>query len=218
MVCRQLANDARCAVFSVDYRKSPEHRFPAAVEDCVAVTRYVATEAKSLGVDASRIAVGGDSAGGNLAAVVSLDSRDNGGPALCFQMLVYPATDQHYGTPSIDRNGEGFLLTKSAMHYFRGHYLPDAKDWNDWRASPLRAATLGGLPPAFVITAGFDPLVDEGKAYAQRLAKEGVEVEYLDYPDMVHGFLLMGGVLDTARQAVADCSARLRQAYERVGG
>ena len=218
VVCRQLANDARCAVFSVDYRKSPEHRFPAAVEDCVAVTRYVATEAKSLGVDASRIAVGGDSAGGNLAAVVSLDSRDNGGPALCFQMLVYPATDQHYGTPSIDRNGEGFLLTKSAMHYFRGHYLPDAKDWNDWRASPLRAATLGGLPPAFVITAGFDPLVDEGKAYAQRLAKEGVEVEYLDYPDMVHGFLLMGGVLDTARQAVADCSARLRQAYERVGG
>jgi len=217
VVCRQLTNNARCAVFSVDYRKSPEHSFPAAFEDCVAVTRYVASEAKALGVDASRIAVGGDSAGGNLAAVVSLDARDNGGPALCFQLLVYPATDQHYDTPSIERNGEGYMLTKMAMHYFRGHYLPDRKDWSDWRASPLRASTLAGLPPAFLITAGFDPLVDEGRAYAQRLAEEGVEVEYLDYPDMIHGFLLMGGVLDTSRQAVADCSARLRQAYERMG-
>jgi acetyl esterase len=217
VVCRQLANGARCAVFSVDYRKSPEHRFPAAVEDCVTATRHVAMHAKDLRIDAARIAVAGDSAGGNLATVVALEARDTwgtGGPQICFQMLVYPATDQHYGFPSVDRNGEGYLLTKKSMHYFRGHYLPEAKDWKDWRASPLLARSLAGLPPAFVITAGFDPLVDEGRAYAERLAQEGVEVAYLDYPDMIHGFLLMGGVLDTANQAVAECGARLRTAFE----
>lgn len=213
VVCRQLANGARCAVFSVDYRKSPEHRFPAAVEDCVAAMRYVAANAGALGVDASRIAVGGDSAGGNLAAVVSLAAREDGGPAPAFQLLVYPATDQRYAFPSVDRNGEGYLLTKQAMHYFRAHYLPDEKDWGDWRASPLQARSLAGLPPAFVVTAGFDPLVDEGRAYAERLAKEGVEVAYLDYPDMVHGFLLMGGVLDTANAALAECCTRLRAAF-----
>ena len=215
VVCRQLANGARCAVFSVDYRKAPEHRFPGAVEDCVAATRYVASQAAKLGVDALRIAVGGDSAGGNLAAVVALEARDNGGPPLCFQMLVYPATDQHYAFASVERNAEGYLLTKKSMYYFRAHYLPERKDWDDWRASPLRAKSVGGLPPAFVITAGFDPLVDEGKAYAGRLAEEGVEVAYLDYPDMIHGFLLMGGVIDTANDAVAECSARLRGAFER---
>lgn len=215
VLCRQLANGARCAVFSIDYRMGPENPFPGAVEDCVGATAYVAAQAKSLGVDASRIAVAGDSAGGNLAAVVALHARDHGGPKLCFQLLIYPATDQHYAFPSIERNGEGLLLTKAAMHYFRAQYLPDKADWTDWRASPLLAKSLANLPPAFVLTAGFDPLVDEGRAYAERLAKEGVEVAYLEYPDMVHGFLPMGGVLDTANQAVADCSARLRGAFER---
>jgi acetyl esterase len=216
VVCRQLANGARCAVFSVDYRKAPEHRFPGAVEDCIAAVRHVAAGAASLKVDAARIAVGGDSAGGNLAAVVALAARDAGGPVLALQMLVYPATDQRMGHPSIDGNGEGYLLTKSAMQYFGGHYLPVEKDKLDWRASPLLAKSLAGVAPAYVITAGFDPLVDEGRAYAERLAKEGVEVAYLDYPDMIHGFLLMGGVLDTANQAVADCCMRLREAFERT--
>ena len=216
VVCRQLANGARCAVFSVDYRKAPEHRFPGAVEDCIAAVRHVAAEAATLKVDAARIAVGGDSAGGNLAAVVALAARDAGGPALALQMLVYPATDQRMGHPSIDGNGEGYLLTKSAMQYFGGHYLSQEKDRLDWRASPLLAKSLAGVAPAYVITAGFDPLVDEGRAYAERLAKEGVEVAYLDYPDMIHGFLLMGGVLDTANQALAECCARLREAFERT--
>ena len=215
VVCRQLANGARCAVFSVDYRKSPEHRFPAAVEDCVAATQYVAREAAALHVDPARLAVGGDSAGGNLSAVVALHARDQGGPRLCFQLLVYPATDMSQARPSIAANGEGYLLTQQAMAYFRSHYAPEPGSWRDWRASPLAAQSLAGLPPAYVVTAGFDPLVDEGREYAERLAREGGEVEYREYPDMIHGFLLMGGVLDTARAAVEDCAARLRAAFER---
>jgi acetyl esterase/lipase len=216
VVCRQLANGARCAVISVDYRMGPESPFPAAVEDCVAATRWAAAEAAKLKIDPRRIAVGGDSAGGNLAAVVALTARDAGGPALAFQLLVYPATDQRYGFPSVERNGEGYLLTKQSMVYFRGHYLPRRKDWEDWRASPLLARSLAGLPPALVITAGFDPLVDEGRAYAERLAAEGVATVYVEFPDMVHGFLLMGGVLDTANAAVGECSKALRAAFDGV--
>ena len=214
VVCRQLANGARCAVFSVDYRMGPESPFPAAVDDCLAATQWVAAEAGALRVDAARIAVGGDSAGGNLATVVALLARDRGAPRLCFQLLVYPATDQRMGFPSIGRNGEGYLLTKQAMHYFRSQYLPRREDWDDWRASPLLAPSLAGLPPALVITAGFDPLVDEGKAYAARLAREGVQVAQREYPDMVHGFLLMGGVLDTANAAVGECCGALRAAFD----
>ena len=213
VVCRQLANGARCAVISVDYRMGPESPFPAAVEDCVAATRWAAAEAKQLRIDPQRIAVGGDSAGGNLATVVALTARDEGGPALAFQLLVYPATDQRYGFSSVERNGEGYLLTKQSMEYFRGHYLPRRQDWEDWRASPLLAKSLAGLPPALVITAGFDPLVDEGRAYAERLAAEGVPAAYREFADMVHGFLLMGGVLDTANAAVGECSKALRGAF-----
>ena len=216
VVCRQLANAARCMVFSVEYRLAPEAPFPAAVDDCVAATRYVAAQAGELGVDAGRIAVGGDSAGGNLAAVVALVARDAGGPGLCFQLLVYPATDQRWGYASYERNAEGYLLTRQAMSYFRASYLPRESDWNDWRASPLLAASLAGLPPAYVLTAGFDPLVDEGRAYAQRLESEGTRVEYREYPDMVHGFLLMGGVLDTANTALAECARALRAAFEQA--
>jgi acetyl esterase/lipase len=212
VLCRQLANGARCAVFSVDYRLAPEASFPAAVEDCLAATRHVFSNAEKLKVNPSQIAVGGDSAGGNLAAVVALHRQR----PLAFQLLIYPATDQRCNTDSHRRNGEGYLLTREGIAFFRGCYLPEKKHWADWRASPLLAASHAGLPPAFVITAGYDPLCDEGREYAERLAQAGVEVAYREYSDMVHGFLLFGGVLDTANTAVADCCAALRGAFEKV--
>ena len=213
-LCRQLAVGARCAVFSVDYRLGPEHPFPAAVDDCIAATRFVAENAEHLNVRG--IAVGGDSAGGNLAAVVALHARDAGAPAIAFQLLVYPATDQRLASASHERNARGYLLERESIDFFRRCYLPNEKDCTDWRASPLLASDHSRLPPALVITAGYDPLVDEGKAYAERLRAAGVEVAYREYPDMVHGFLLMGGVLDTANVAVAECCAALRGAFEKV--
>jgi acetyl esterase/lipase len=216
VVCRQLAIGARCAVFSVDYRLAPEHPFPAAVDDCFFATQFVFQNHQTLKVDVNRIAVGGDSAGGNLAAVVALMARDKGGPPLAYQLLIYPATDQRCEFPSFERNGQGYLLTKDGILFFRGGYLPNPKDRTDWRASPLLAASHANLPPAFVITAGYDPLVDEGEAYAERLATAGVEVAYRNFPDMVHGFVLFGGVVDTANAAVAECCERLRGAFEKV--
>jgi acetyl esterase len=214
VLCRQLAAGAGCAVLSVDYRLAPENPFPAAVEDCLAATRWAADNAASLGIDAGRLAVGGDSAGANLAAVVSLLARDAGGPRIALQLLVYPATDQRCASASHERNGQGYLLTREAIDFFRAAYLPHPEQWSDWRASPLLAANHAGLPRAFVLTAGYDPLVDEGRAYAERLRNAGVKVEYREYPDMIHGFLLFGGVLDTANAAVADCCAALRAAFE----
>ena len=214
VLCRQLAAGARCVVVSVDYRLAPEYPFPAAVDDCFAATRYVADNAAKLNIGS--IAVGGDSAGGNLAAAVSLLARDAGGPAIAFQLLVYPATDQRLATASHQRNAQGYLLTRDAIDYFRRAYLPDEKDWTDWRASPLLAQSHADLPPALVITAGFDPLLDEGRAYAERLKAAGGAVEYREYADMVHGFILFGGVLDTANTAVADCCTALRGAFEKV--
>lgn len=213
VVCRTLANGARCAVFSVEYRKAPESPFPAAVEDCFSALKHVFENGNALKIDRSRVAVGGDSAGGNLATVTALLARDAGGPAISFQLLIYPGTDQRMGFPSIETNGEGYLLTRKGMLYFRGHYLPDAADYTDWRASPLLAKSLAKLPPAFVMTAGFDPLLDEGRAYAERLKKEGVPAEYREYSDMVHGFITMGRVLDTANAALADCAQALRRAW-----
>jgi acetyl esterase len=214
VLCRQLAIGARCAVFSVDYRLAPEHPFPAALDDCFAATRYVADNAAKLNVQG--IAVGGDSAGGNLAASVALLARDAGGPALAFQLLIYPATDQRCATASHERNGQGYLLTRDGIHYFRRAYLPNEKDWLDWRASPLLAKSHANLPPALVITAGYDPLLDEGRAYAERLRAAGVQVAYREFADMVHGFVLFGGVVDTANAAVAECCAALRGAFEKV--
>ena len=215
-LCRQIANGARCSVFSVDYRLGPEYPFPAAVEDCVAATRFVAERAEALRVDRARIAVGGDSAGGNLAAVVALHARDAGGPALAFQLLIYPATDQRCGFPSHRKNGAGYLLTREAIEFFRHSYLCNEADWLDWRASPLLAESHAGLPPALVVTAGYDPLVDEGRAYAQRLEQAGVQVRYREFSDMVHGFVLFGGVLDAANAAVAECCSALRAIFEKV--
>ena len=216
VLCRQLAVGARCAVFSIDYRLAPEHPFPAAVEDCIAATQFISKNAEAIRIDANRLAVGGDSAGGNLATVVALHARDAGGPALAFQLLIYPATDQRGDFPSYRSNGKGYLLTSEGIEFFSRCYLPDRKALADWRASPLLAPSLARLPPAFVLTAGYDPLLDEGRAYAERLSREGVAVQYREYPDMVHGFLLFGGVLDTANAAVAECCAALARAFEKV--
>jgi acetyl esterase len=210
VVCRTLANAARCSVYSVEYRKAPESPFPAAVDDCFAALTFVSRQS---GINPKQLAVGGDSAGGNLASVMALMARDAGGPAISFQVLIYPGCDQRMGHDSIQRNAEGYLLTKKSMEYFRGHYLPNQRDWQDWRASPLLAQSLQGLPPAFVLTAGFDPLVDEGREYAERMQKEGVQVEYKNFPDMVHGFITMGRILETANAALAECAAKMKKAW-----
>jgi len=214
--CQRVAAEIDAVVVSVEYRLAPEHPFPAAVEDCTAATDYISSNHKALKIDPARIAVGGDSAGGNLATVVALHARDAGGPALAFQLLIYPATDQRGDFPSYRSNGKGYLLTSEGIEFFSRCYLPDRKALADWRASPLLAPSLARLPPAFVLTAGYDPLLDEGRAYAERLSREGVAVQYREYPDMVHGFLLFGGVLDTANAAVAECCAALARVFEKV--
>jgi acetyl esterase len=210
-LCRELANLARCAVVAVDYRLGPEHRFPAAVTDCIAATRWVRDHAGELALDASRLAVGGDSAGGNLAAVVSIDARDHGDLPIAFQLLIYPATDQHRNAPSHAENGQGYFLTQDSMDYFVGHYIADAAQYSDWRASPLLHPDLSSLPPALVLTAGFDPLRDEGAAYAQRLTAAGNHAGYVLFARQIHGFVTMGGMIDEANTAVALCAAELRR-------
>jgi len=221
VLCRTLAADAGCAVLSVDYRMGPEHRFPAAVDDCLAALRYAQSNAAMLGVDASRIAVGGDSAGGNLAAVVCLMQRDAGAPMPVFQLLIYPATDMRGGTPSHTVNGQGYLLTVDSMAYYRGHYMdddlrPDAPpnpQWEDWRASPLLAASHASLPPALVLTAGYDPLRDEGRFYADALSAAGTPAQYVCFERQIHGFITMGRVIDEANTAVDLCATALRRAF-----
>jgi acetyl esterase len=213
VVCRQLANDARCAIVAVDYRVAPEDKFPAAVEDAIAATRWIAANAASLGLDAARLAVGGDSAGGNLATVVALDARDRGGPALRYQLLVYPAVEFAMTHESHRRFTEGVPLTSRTVAWFRDLYLRDAADRADWRASPLRAPDLAALPPAYLLTAGFDPLADEGDDYAQRLAAAGVAVTRRHVDDQIHGFLTMGRFIAASSTTIADAAAALREAF-----
>jgi len=211
-LCRELANGAGCAVVAVDYRMGPEHRFPAAVDDSVAALQWVHANAARLGLDASRVAVGGDSAGGNLAAVAAIAARDAGGPALAFQLLIYPATDQRRTAPSHAANGQGYLLTRDTMAYFHDHYLAGPAHDLDWRASPLLHPDLKGLPPAFVLTAGHDPLRDEGLQYAQALTAAGNAATLVCFERQIHGFILMGKVIDEANVAVQLCAAELRRA------
>jgi acetyl esterase len=218
VLCRQLAIAAGIAVVSVDYRLAPEHRFPAAVDDCLEATRWVQAQAASLGLDARRLAVGGDSAGGNLAAVVSLLLRDAGAPIPAppaLQLLIYPATDMRAGAASHTTNAQGYLLTADSVRYYRGHYMPHDMSheaaWSDWRASPLLAPSHARLPPARVLTAGFDPLRDEGRQYADALSAAGVPTQYVCFERQVHGFITMSRVLDEARSAVALCAAWLRE-------
>lgn len=210
--CRSLANGAGVVVVSVDYRLAPEHRFPAAPEDCYAAVQWVAANSAEIGGDAGRIAIGGDSAGGNLTAVTALMARDRGGPSLRFQLLVYPVTDCDFGTVSYRENAEGYFLTTDMMKWFWRQYLSDPADGEMAYASPLRAESLEGLPPALCITAGYDPLRDEGAAYADRLQAAGNRVVHSHYPGMVHGFFGMGALLDEAGRAVAEASDALRKA------
>jgi acetyl esterase len=202
--CRSLANLVEAVVISVDYRLAPESRAPAAAEDCYAATKWVAENAASLGIDAGRIAVAGDSAGGNLTAVTALLARDRGGPALKFQLLIYPVTDCTLSQPSMEENGEGYLLTAAAMRWFCDHYLGATFDAKDPIVSPLYAGDLSGLPAAHVITAEFDPLRDEGEAYAERLKEAGVPTTVKRYDGLIHGFFGMSMVIDAARAAIGE--------------
>jgi len=211
-VCRSLANAAGCVVVSVDYRLAPEHPYPAAPEDCYAATQWVAKNGAELGIDVTRLAIGGDSAGGNLTAVTALLARDRGGPALRFQLLVYPVTDCAFDTASYRENAEGYMLTTGMMRWFWEKYLADPKQGAEAHASPLRAANLANLPPGLCITAGYDPLRDEGEAYAARLREAGADVRTSRYAGMFHGFLSMTAQLDKAREAMAEAAAALRAA------
>lgn len=213
-ICRALANGVPCKVFSVDYRLAPEHKFPAALDDSFAATTWIADHAAELNIDLGRIAVGGDSAGGNLATVVAHLAREHSAPHLVYQLLIYPATDMRMMAASIEENANAPILTKEAMHWFIGHYLNGDGDRHNPLASPLLATDLSGLPPAFIITAECDPLRDEGEAYGILLKKEGVPVEVERYAGMPHGFFSMAGGLETARQAVADAVHRLQAAFE----
>lgn len=210
-LCREIANGSGCAVVAVDYRMAPEHRFPAAVDDCLAATYWIHRNAAELGVDATRLAVGGDSAGGNLAAVVAIAARDAGDLPIVFQLLVYPATDARCAMPSHTTNGQGYLLTRDSIRYFHDHYIADPAHDLDWRASPLLREDLGNLPPALVLTAGYDPLRDEGLAYAQRLSDAGNRATQICFERQIHGFITMGRAIDEADAAVSICAAELRR-------
>ncbi len=210
-VCRTLANLAQCRVVAVDYRLAPEHPFPAAFDDSAAAMSYVASHAQELGIDPAMLAVGGDSAGGNLAALLAIAGRDAAGPAACFQLLLYPATDLTCSRPSYDQFTEGLPLTAASMRWFRDHYLGSG-DAASPAASPMNAK-LAGLPPAFVLTAGYDPLRDEGIAYAQALEDAGCAVTTVHMATQVHGFLTMNRVIRASDTALAMAAAALRHAW-----
>lgn len=214
LVARNLCVGGECLVVSVDYRMGPEHPFPAAPEDCFAATQWVASNVDNLGGDSTRIAVSGDSAGGNLAAVVALMARDTNGPDLCFQLLIYPVADYAFDTPSYSKWAEGAgILTAAGMEWFRDHYLSRPEDRLDWRAAPLRAESLADLPPALVITAECDVLHDEGVLYAEALATAGVVVEHRDYPGMMHGFFSFAPVIGDGAAAQVFAAERLRSVF-----
>lgn len=212
-VCRLLADQAGCVVVATDYRLAPEHPWPAGLEDCYAVLEWVHANADALGVDAERLAVGGESAGGNLAACVALKAKAESGPALVHQLLVCAVTDTAFDTPSYRANGEGYLLSKSTMEWFLGHYVPAGQDRFDPMIAPLHTDDVSALPAATVITAEFDPLRDEGEAYASKLENGGIDVTYKCYDGMMHEFFAMSDLLDDARDAVALAARRLAAAF-----
>lgn len=211
-LCRSLAQQGQCALVAVDYRLAPEHRFPAAADDAIAAVHWVRSQAGKLGLDGERVAVGGDSAGGTLAAVAAIALRGQEVP-LALQLLLYPITDMGHELPSHHRLAEGYGLTRESLLWFRAQYLPDLAMASDWRASPLRAADHAGLAPACVITAGFDPLLDEGRMYADRLLGSGVAVTYECFFGVVHGFMLMTAHVAAGRHAIQRAGQALRTAF-----
>jgi acetyl esterase len=209
VLCRSLCLQADIVVVSVDYRMGPEHKFPAAYDDTVAAFNWTVAHAASLGIDASSIAIGGDSAGGNLSAAACLGLR---GQAVqpAFQLLIYPATIMWQDTASYHANGKGYMLTQESIAYYTENYLRNREDAKDWRASPQLAESHAGLAPAFVMTAGFDPLRDEGLMYANALSKAGVSAQYICFERQIHGFITMGRVMQEANTAVSLCASVLR--------
>ena len=212
---RRLANTSGCVVVSVDYRLAPEHKFPVGLEDCYAATVWASENAAELGADDPRVSVAGDSAGANLATVVAMLARDRGGPPLAFQLLVYPVTDCRFDTASYHENADGYLLTREAMQWFWQHYLQDDAQADNPYVSPLRANDLSGLPPAHVITAEYDPLRDEGNAYADRLREAGVAVTLARYDGMIHDFFRRFAALDLGVRAVYEAAAAIRAALDK---
>lgn len=212
-VCRNLTNAAGCVVIATDYRLAPEHPWPAALDDCLAVTTWAADHAAELGIDANRIAVGGDSAGGNLAACVCLKARDEAGPAIAHQLLIYPVTDSSLDTASYRDNAEGYMLTRAGMEWFFGHYVPNEQDRDNPMVAPLRAGNYAALPPATVITAEFDPLRDEGEAFAAKLDAAGVPTASRRFDGMIHGFFGMTDLIEGARAANTFAAERLKSAF-----
>ena len=212
-LCRMLADDAGCRVIAVDYRLAPENKFPAAVDDAFAATSWVEANASELGVDANCIAVGGDSAGGMLSAVVCQMAKEKGKPKLCFQLLLFPGTHLDAKTASRQENREGYFLEGETLDWFFAHYVGSEADMSDARASPLLAKDFTGLPPAFVMVAGFDPLHDEGVEYANKLKAAGVTVTLADYPDLVHTFIYLQTVLPQAREAMKAAAGALKTAF-----
>jgi acetyl esterase len=209
-LCRRLANASGCAVVSVEYRLSPETKFPGPLDDCFEAVEFVAREAESFGIDPARIAVGGDSAGGNLAAAIALRARGRRDLKIAFQLLIYPITDFHFDTPSYHENADGYGLNREMMIWYWNQYLACPEDGLSPLASPYKAEDLSGLPPALVITAGFDVLRDEGLSYARRLLEAGVPVESKHYPGMIHGFLQMADSFDQGKLAIEEAGRALR--------
>ena len=215
-ICRAVAARAGCKVVSVDYRLAPEHKFPAPLDDCYAATLWVAEHGAEIGVDPARLAVGGDSAGGNLAAAVALRARDENGPALALQLLVYPVTNHSYGTASYAANGEGNLLTTDMMRWFWDHYLNNAEEGKNPLVSPLQASDLSRLPAALVFTAEYDPLRDEGEAYAARLGEAGVAVTHKRFDGQIHAFWQMLAIFSAASDAADQAAGALQKAFAAV--
>ncbi len=212
VVCRQFSNNGDFAIFSVDYRLAPEAKFPAAIDDCFAVLNWVLKGAGGLKINPKKIGVSGDSAGGTISTVCAKLALDQNTP-IVFQALIYPATDMHIKTESQKNFGEGYLLTTEAQNWYHAQYLSSELEKDDWRASPILIDDLSGMPPAYVATAGYDPLVDEGKAYAERLVEAGVPVTYKCYKGMIHGFITMGKVINEANFAIAEIAEYAKDAF-----
>lgn len=213
VICRTLANGADCVVVSVDYRQSPEYKFPIGLEDCYAALVWLSTNAVEFNVDPTRLAVGGDSSGGNFAAALALLARDRGGPNLVLQLMIYPITDLRFETASMERNGTGFALTKEDMEWYREQYIRTSDDIQNPLASPLLAADVTNLAPTFILTAEYDPLVDEAEIYGKRLAEAGVPVKVSRYDGQIHGFVRQTAIIDDSHKALAECSQVLKAAF-----